>query len=270
MRLSCLVRAVGESGSNVCTILPTILEARKGRTDATGRSNTETNGDPAHGRHIVSPRGEVEGEMAGSRRVSVDGGSDEVRQFERHVLVYLDDLYRVALHLTGQATEAEDLVQETCVRAFKALDRLKRRSVVKVWVFSILRSTLLCQVARGPVRGTLASVHDIAGSLPTPTDALLDACESVLPIRQSLSQETRDAILKLPLPYREAVILAHIGGFSYRDMARVLALPVGTVMSRLFRARRMLRAYLAERVSRDADDVPAPPPARFPADHGSR
>jgi RNA polymerase sigma-70 factor, ECF subfamily len=205
--------------------------------------------------------------------VSVEGGSDEVRQFERHVLVYLDDLYRAALHLTGQGTEAEDLVQETCVRAFKALDRLKRlkrRSAVKMWVFSILRSTLLRQVVRGSVRGTLASVHDIAGSLPTPADALLDACQSVLPIRQSLPQETRDAILKLPLPYREAIILAHIGSFSYREMAQVLALPVGTVMSRLFRARRMLRAYLAERVSRDADDVPAPLPARFPADHGSR
>jgi RNA polymerase sigma-70 factor (ECF subfamily) len=82
--------------------------------------------------------------------------------------VYLDDLYRAALRLTGQAPDAEDLVQETCARAFKALNELKRLSTAKVWVFSILRSICLRQVERGPARGTLASSLDIEGSLLTP------------------------------------------------------------------------------------------------------
>jgi RNA polymerase sigma-70 factor, ECF subfamily len=202
--------------------------------------------------------------------VSIEGESDEVRKFEKHVLVYLDDLYRAALRLTGQATDAEDLVQETCLRAFKALNELKHLSAAKVWVFAILRSTFLRQVERGPARGTLASINGIEGSLLTPGEALRDSYESFLPVRQTLVQETRHAILKLPLPYREAVVLGHIGGFSYREMAQILAVPVRTVMSRLFRARRMLRACLTERVPRDAHGVPARPPALLPVDHGSR
>ncbi len=69
-------------------------------------------------------------------------------------------------------------------------------------------------------------------------------------MHQALVQETRQPILKLPLPYREAVILAHIGGFSYREMARILGVPTGTVMSRLFRGRRMLRRFLGGSPSR--------------------
>lgn len=182
--------------------------------------------------------------------MSIDRESDRVQRFEKHVLVYLNDLYRAALRLTGQAMDAEDLVQETCLRAFKALDQLKHLSAAKVWLFSILRSTFLRQIERVPARSALVSLEDIEGSLLTPSEALRDAYEGFLPMRQTLLQETRHAILKLPLPYREAVILAHIGGFSYREMAQILAVPVGTVMSRLFRGRRMLRAYLGERSSR--------------------
>jgi len=181
--------------------------------------------------------------------VSIEGDRDQVRRFEKHVLVHLNDLYRVALRLTGRTPDAEDLVEETCLRAFRAVDQLKHLSAAKVWVFSILRSTFLRLTERAAARGTLVNLEDIEGSLLTPSVAVRDAYESFIPMRQTLLQETRDAILKLPLPYREAVILAHIGGFSYREMAQILNIPVGTVMSRLFRGRRMLRAYLGERSS---------------------
>jgi RNA polymerase sigma-70 factor (ECF subfamily) len=115
-----------------------------------------------------------------------------------------------------------------------------------VWVFSILRSTFLRQMERGPGRRALVSLEDIEGGQLTPSEALRDAYENFLPMRQSLLEETRQAILTLPMTYREVVILAHIGGFSYREMATILGVPLGTVMSRLFRARRMLRACLAE------------------------
>jgi len=182
--------------------------------------------------------------------VNPDGQSERVRCFEKYLLVYLNDLYRVALRLTGQPADAEDLVQETFVRAFKALDQLNHLSAAKVWVFSILRSVFLRQAERRPSRGALISLEDIDASLLTRSEALRDAYEGFLPMRQTLLQETREAILKLPLPYREAVLLAHIGGFSYREMAQILSVPTGTVMSRLFRGRRMLRAYLGERPSR--------------------
>src|SRR5262245_39807941 len=69
--------------------------------------------------------------------------TDRIRQFERQILVHLDDLYRAASRLTGNASDAEDLVQETCVRAFRCLDQLRFPGAAKAWVFSILRSIFL-------------------------------------------------------------------------------------------------------------------------------
>ena len=99
-------------------------------------------------------------------------------------------------------------------------------------------------------RATVLSLEDIDGARLVPSEVLHDAREGFLPIRQALVQETRRGILWLPLPYREVVILADIGGFSYREVARIMNVPAGTVMSRLCRGRRMLRSYLAERPSR--------------------
>jgi RNA polymerase sigma-70 factor (ECF subfamily) len=161
-------------------------------------------------------------------------------------LVYFNDLYRAALRLTDQVSDAEDLVQETCLRAFKSLDQLRHPAAAKVWVFSILRSVYLRQGERTPPRATLVNLDDIDASLLTPNEALRDSYENSLPTERALRQEIRQAILKLPLAYREAIILAHIAGFSYREMAQILGVPVGTVMSRLFRGRRMLRTWLRE------------------------
>jgi len=178
--------------------------------------------------------------------VSLDRESDAVQRFQTHILVYLNDLYRVALRLTARVADAEDLVQETCLQAFKAQHQLRQPAAAKVWVFSILRSVFLRQLQGEPAKGTLISLEDIDASLLSPSEALHDAYEGLLPLRQTLLHETHRAMLKLPWPYREAVILAHIAGFSYREMAQILGIPTGTVMSRLFRGRRMLRAYLAE------------------------
>ncbi len=171
--------------------------------------------------------------------------SDKVGRFEKYILVHLNDLYRGAARLTDHATDAEDLVQETCVRAFKAFDQLKDPAAAKAWVFSILRSVFLRQAERPAALGALISLEDIDAAQLVPRVSLHDAYENFAPMRHTLLQETRQAILKLPLPYREAVILAHIGGFSYREMAQILGVPTGTVMSRLFRGRRMLRCCLA-------------------------
>ena len=164
----------------------------------------------------------------------MEADGDRLQQFEHHVLVYLGDLYRAALHLTRQATDAEDLVQETCLRAFRALDQLHQLSAARAWLFSILRSTFLREIERR------------ARTRPVPGLDPADAPASLVQMRATLFEETRRAILRLPRPYREAVILNHIGGFSYPEMAQILAVPVGTVMSRLFRGRRMLRTLLGE------------------------
>ncbi|MGH2668787.1 MAG: sigma factor-like helix-turn-helix DNA-binding protein, partial [bacterium] len=114
-------------------------------------------------------------------------------RFGELIVPHLTALYCTALRLAGKAEDAEDLVQETCLRAFRALDQLREPAAAKVWVFTVLR-----------------------------------------------------AVVRLPLVHREPILLAHVAGFSYREMAEILEVPVGTVMSRLFRARRLLRQMLAE------------------------
>lgn len=178
--------------------------------------------------------------------VEPQGEAARLRRFEQEVLPYLDDLYRAALRLGARATEAEDLVQETCLRAFRSLDQLRHPGAAKAWVFSILRSIYLRQAERAPPRGALLSVEDVEASLLVPGEAVRDLYEIFSPWREALRQEVRQAVLKLPLVYREALVLAHIAGFSYKELARILEVPMGTVMSRLFRARRMLRASLRE------------------------
>lgn len=183
-------------------------------------------------------------------------GTTKLQRFETQVLPHLDDLYRAALRLTGKVPDAEDLVQETCLRAFQALDRLTHPGAAKAWVFSILRSVFLRQAERRSAQPARVSLEDLDG-LALTTDVLRDLHERASPPRETLLQEIRQATLKLPLPYREAVVLAHIGGFSYREMAHILEVPLGTVMSRLFRARRMLRAALRDPVKPPARTEPA-------------
>ncbi|OLC12774.1 MAG: hypothetical protein AUH29_15275 [Candidatus Rokubacteria bacterium 13_1_40CM_69_27] len=173
-----------------------------------------------------------------------------LEQFENQVLIYVKDLHRAALRLTDQLSDAEDLVQETCLRAFKSLEQLRQPAAAKAWVFSILRSIFLRQAERASSRPVLVSLEDIDASPLSVSEARRDAYENFLPIQQTLVEEVRRATLTLPLVYRETVVLAHIAGFSYREMAQILGVPVGTVMSRLFRARRMLRASLRESRSR--------------------
>ncbi len=172
--------------------------------------------------------------------------SPKVQRFEQHILVHITDLYRAARRLTHQVSDAEDLVQETCLRAFKSLDQLRHPGAAKVWVFSILRSVYLRDADRRAAERPRVSLEDIDASVLSPVEVLQDVYEGGPPLAQALGEEIRTAMLKLPLPYREAIILAHIGGFSYREIAQTLTLPMGTVMSRLFRGRRLLRACLRD------------------------
>jgi RNA polymerase sigma-70 factor (ECF subfamily) len=174
--------------------------------------------------------------------MSSDANATKLQRFDEQVLLHLDALYRAALRLTGKAADAEDLVQETCLRAFQAFDQLKHPQAARAWVFAILRSVFLRQAGRRSLQPVRLSLEDLDGAILAHTLGQGD----VSPVRQTLLEEVRRATLKLPEPYREALILAHIGGFSYREMAHILEVPLGTVMSRLFRARRMLRASLAE------------------------
>jgi RNA polymerase sigma-70 factor (ECF subfamily) len=168
---------------------------------------------------------------------------DRIRRFEVDVLVHLEDLYRVALRLTGNATEAEDLTQDTCLRAFERMDQLRSPAAGRVWAFTILRSIFLRRIER---QARSASLDVIDSPLLEAGEVLQDTYEALRPIQETPLGEVRQALDRLPLPYREPLVLAHVGGFSYKEISEILTIPLGTVMSRLFRARRLLRSELRE------------------------
>jgi RNA polymerase sigma-70 factor, ECF subfamily len=171
------------------------------------------------------------------------GTSDRIRRFEADVLVHLDDLYRAALRLTGNAAEAQDLTQDTCLRAFERLDQLRSPAAARVWVFTILRSIFLRRIER---QSRTVDVQIIESPLLEAGEVLHDTYEALRPIQETPLGEVREALGRLPLPFREPLVLAHVGGFSYKEISEILAIPLGTVMSRLFRARRLLRSELRE------------------------
>jgi RNA polymerase sigma-70 factor (ECF subfamily) len=164
------------------------------------------------------------------------------QRFGELIVPHLTALYCTALRLAGKAQDAEDLVQETCLRAFRALDQLREPAAAKVWVFTVLRSVFLRRAER-EVPGMTISVDDP----DTLACASLElSCLDDSSLRHAVLEDVRDAVVRLPLLYREPILLAHVAGFSYREMAEILEVPVGTVMSRLFRARRLLRQMLVE------------------------
>jgi RNA polymerase sigma-70 factor, ECF subfamily len=172
-------------------------------------------------------RSAMDGENAGAR----------VRRFEEQILPHLPDLYRAARRLVRKPDDAEDLVQDTCLQAFRVLDQLKHAEAAKAWVFTILRSLFLREAGRwDPVRAGDGGA-DLDGSLKAPPGAS--------PLEGAVIEEARLATQRLPVAFREVVVLAHVAGFSYQEIAAILGVPVGTVMSRLSRGRRLLREALS-------------------------
>lgn len=171
---------------------------------------------------------------------------DAREKFEAHVLPHLDTLYRAAVRLAGQVPDAEDLVQETCLKAFAAIGQLRDVSSSKAWLFKILRTTYLRRWGKDPYQRYVVNLSDLESASAAFREVVYDRYENDTAYARLVRSEIRRAIAALPFPYREAIVLAHVAGFSYREMVRILDVPLGTVMSRLYRGRRMLRASLRE------------------------
>lgn len=167
-------------------------------------------------------------------------------KFLAYILPHLDTVYRGAVRLTGSRADAEDLVQETCLRAFAAIDKLRDPDASRAWLFTIMHRIYRRSWRKNPDRRAVPSVEDLEAAFVDFREVLYDHYEQDPGYGRLMRNEVRQAIAALPFVYREVVILAHIGQCSYREMARILGVPVGTIMSRLNRGRRMLRASLRE------------------------
>ncbi len=169
-------------------------------------------------------------------------------RFEEEALPLLNQLYGAALGMTRNRADAEDLVQDVFTKAYAKFDQYRPGTNIKAWLYRILTNSYITQyrkAQRSPKRARTDTVedwqladaasHDERGLRSAETEAL-----DRLP-----SSQVRDALESLPEEYRSAVSLADVSGFSYKEIARILDVPIGTVMSRLHRGRRILREKLA-------------------------
>ena len=161
--------------------------------------------------------------------------------FEELALPLFDQLYNFAHWLTHDAPEAEDLVQETYVKALRGFSGFQLGTNFRAWMFRILRNTFL--TSRTGLKSAAMSDEEVDFE-QVPTAA--PNPESVL-IAQASGELVQQGLADLPLPYREILLLCEVEEMSYEEIAQVLAVPMGTVMSRLYRARKALRASLAEK-----------------------
>ncbi len=164
--------------------------------------------------------------------------------FEAEALASLDSLYRSALRLTRVPADAEDLVQETYLKAFRSADRFQPGTNLRAWLFTILHNTALNR-ARDRARDAVSidsEIVDRAADAPPPGGKSAGAAETPesLLVRETLAPELQAAIDALPAAFRQAVWLRDVEEFSYAEIAEMLSIPIGTVMSRISRGRRML------------------------------
>jgi RNA polymerase sigma-70 factor, ECF subfamily len=160
--------------------------------------------------------------------------------FSNEVLQHLDALYGTAMRLTRNAADAEDLVQDTVVKALRFESRFERGTNLKAWLFTILHNTWRNRIrdaARQTVDVDSTRVDEVVAQLGGPIE--LETPERVL-LRASLGREVQAALDVLPDAFRQAVWLRDVEEFSYAEIAKMLDVPMGTVMSRISRGRRML------------------------------
>lgn len=175
-------------------------------------------------------------------------GKQARTRFEREAMPHLDAVYRFALSLTRDAAEADDLVQETYLKALRAFDGFEEGTNCKAWLFRILRNTFINRLRSGSRE---VGVEDAAELLQA--TSLVGWSERSFyrgPEANALLSATREqleaALEALPTDFRTAVVLADVEGLSYKEIADIMNTPIGTVMSRLFRGRRLMRERLVK------------------------
>ena len=172
-------------------------------------------------------------------------GTGRSGEFEETALVHLDALYRSALRFTRNRAEAEDVLQETFLKAFRGFHRFNPGTSCRAWLFTILRNTFLNRVrdARWEVLEKDADAWEGAAESAT-ADPSAGASPEEEFFQTVLHGDVDRALKALPLVFREAVVLVDLEGLSYKEVAQVLGCPIGTVMSRLARGRGLLRRAL--------------------------
>jgi RNA polymerase sigma-70 factor (ECF subfamily) len=180
-----------------------------------------------------------------------DAGKPDVRHlFEEQAIPFMDQLYAAGLRMTRNPADAADLVQETFVKAFAAFGQFQQGTNLKAWLYRILTNTFINNYRknqRNPYQGTIDELEDWQlGNAESVTQGRSTRSAEAEAIDHLPDSAVKDALQAIPEDFRMAVYFADVEGFSYQEIADIMKTPVGTVMSRLHRGRRLLRDLLSD------------------------
>ena len=177
----------------------------------------------------------------------VGKAQEEKLIIEEILIKHLDSMYSTALRLTKNKEKSEDLVQDVCLRAFRYFDQLRSNNKLKAWLFKILMNTFINKYRKRIKEPQLVEI-ELSESLLESASALYrhkSNPEEIL-IKSSLDEEIKDALDKLHVDLRVVLWLSDVEGFTYEEIKEILRCPIGTIASRLYRARSLLRETLWE------------------------
>lgn len=188
----------------------------------------------------------IEQEEIAVEEISEERRKEHNRIFEQEFLPQIDALYNFAFHLTYNEDDANDLVQETYLKAFRFIEKYIEGTNAKAWLFKILKNAFINQYRRKAKQPTKVDFEDIVSYHDGEDNSKLSG---FLDLRQEIFQgmmgdEITNAINALPVDFRTVILLCDVEGFTYEEISKIVDIPIGTVRSRLHRARNMLKEKL--------------------------
>lgn len=171
------------------------------------------------------------------------------RVFEKEFMPHLDAMYNFALKLTSDVDDAQDLVQDTCLKAYRFINSFEPGTYAKAWLFRILKNNFINDYrkkSRGPTKVEFEWVEQSISGEDEAAEPAYFADLQAETVNDMLGDEITAALQSLPVDFRMIIILCDLEEFSYEEMAKILDIPIGTVRSRLHRARTLLKTKLVK------------------------
>jgi RNA polymerase sigma-70 factor (ECF subfamily) len=183
-----------------------------------------------------------------SKDLVLESATDRNDRFERDALVFMDQLYAAALRYTKNPEDARDLVQDTYLKAFNSFHQFEEGTNLRAWLYRVLTTTFINTYRKDQRRPQLASGELEDWQLAEAQSHTSDLGKSaeVEALENLPDSDIKRALQEIPEEFRIAVYLADVEGFSYKEIADIVEVPAGTVMSRLHRGRKLLREKLAD------------------------